>query len=73
MKEMYESTDAVYCDTPDKENPPLTTMSAPVYAMGMYGVSIVYNMVTSGQKAIPSPMRIKLPCKIEIRNSCKEV
>lgn len=54
-------------------NPPLTTMSAPVYAMGMYGVSIVYNMVTSGQKSIPSPMRIKLPCKIEIRNSCKEV
>ena len=54
-------------------NPPLTTMSAPVYAMGMYGVSIVYNMEKKKKKAIPSPMRIKLPCKIEIRNSCKEI
>ena len=43
-------------------NPPLTTMSAPVYAMGMYGVSIVYNMVTSGQKSIPSPTPVSKAC-----------
>lgn len=54
-------------------NPPLTTMDAPVYAMGVYGVTIVYQMITLGSKSLPSAMRIKLPCKLEIRNSCKEI
>ncbi|MBQ9743191.1 MAG: substrate-binding domain-containing protein, partial [Ruminococcus sp.] len=52
-------------------NPSLTTMSAPVYAMGFYGVSIVNSLISDGLKALPTAMRIKLPCKLEIRNSCK--
>lgn len=51
-------------------NPPLTTLSAPVYAMGFYGVSILNTLITDGAKAVPCAMRIKLPCTLEIRNSC---
>lgn len=54
-------------------NPPLTTMSAPVYAMGLYGVSVLYSLITEGKKAVPTPLRIKLPCKLEVRSSCKEI
>lgn len=54
-------------------NPPLTTMNAPVYAMGLYGVSTLYSLITEGKKAVPVPMRIKLPCKLVERNSCKGV
>lgn len=54
-------------------NPPLTTMNAPVYAMGFYGVSIINSLITDGARVLPSAMRIKLPCKLEIRSSCKEI
>lgn len=53
-------------------NPSLTTISTPVYAIGFYGVSILNALISNGNKALPSAMRIKLPCKLEIRNSCKE-
>ncbi|WP_244833876.1 LacI family DNA-binding transcriptional regulator [Clostridium sp. BJN0001] len=49
-------------------NPPLTTMNAPVYAMGIYGVSILYRMITS---KLPSNLKITLPCTLEKRESCK--
>ena len=51
-------------------NPPLTTMDAPVYAMGLYGASIVHNMVKTG---LPSPMKIILPCSLVKRESCKQL
>ena len=49
-------------------NPPLTTVNAPVYAMGMYGASIMDNMLCS---KLPCSMNITLPCTITKRESCK--
>ncbi len=49
-------------------NPPLTTMDAPVYSMGMYGASIVHNMIKT---KLPTAMKIILPCSIVKRESCK--
>lgn len=53
-------------------NPPLTTMNAPVYAMGIYGVQLINSMLHSKNKKLLSPMKIYMPCPIKIRNSCTE-
>ena len=51
-------------------NPPLTTMSAPVYAMGIYGIEVINTMLHSKNNKLLSPMKIYMPCPIKIRNSC---
>lgn len=51
-------------------NPPLTTMDTPAYAMGEYGVSIIYRMINS---KLPSNLKITLPCKLIKRDSCKKI
>ncbi len=51
-------------------NPPLTTMDAPVYSMGLYGASILHNMVKT---KLPSPMKITLPCNLVKRESCRKL
>lgn len=50
--------------------PPLTTMNAPVYAMGIYSVKTVYGMLKS---SFVFPIRIKMPCNLVVRESCKAV
>ena len=50
--------------------PPLTTVSAPAYHMGMYGASILQHLL----REHPGPaLKIKLPCKLVVRNSCKAI
>ncbi len=49
--------------------PSLTTIHAPVYDMGQYGASLI---MASGKLSISTPVRVKLPCKLVIRNSCAE-
>lgn len=51
-------------------NPPLTTVNAPVYAMGIYGIRFILNMMKSKSTDYHSPMRVYLPCPIKVRNSC---
>ena len=51
-------------------NPPLTTMNAPVYAMGIYGIEVINTMLHSKNNKLLSPMKIYMPCPIKIRNSC---
>ena len=51
-------------------NPPLTTVNAPVYAMGIYGIRFILNMMKSKSTDYFSPMRVYLPCPIKVRNSC---
>ena len=51
-------------------NPPLTTVNAPVYAMGIYGIRFILNMMKSKSTDYYSPMRVYLPCPIKVRNSC---
>ncbi|MCD8159294.1 MAG: substrate-binding domain-containing protein [Clostridiales bacterium] len=51
-------------------HPSLTTMSAPVYEMGAYGVDAVSAMLNSKNHKLPYPMRIYLPCRLTERASC---
>lgn len=46
-------------------NPPLTTVNAPVYAMGIYGIRFILNMMKSKSTDYFSPMRVYLPCPIK--------
>ena len=48
--------------------PPLTTLHAPAYEMGNYGAHILYHILTPKSQAA---MRIKLPCRLIERASCK--
>ncbi len=50
-------------------NPPLTTIHTPSYQMGSYGAGIIYNLL--GTKGA-TPMKIKLPCSLVIRNSVQK-
>jgi len=49
--------------------PPLTTVHAPAYHMGNYGASILHHIV---KEHLGTAMKIQLPCKLVIRNSCKK-
>ena len=51
-------------------NPPLTTVNAPVYAMGIYGIRFILNLMKPKSTDYYSPMRVYLPCPIKVRNSC---
>ncbi|MCH1982062.1 LacI family DNA-binding transcriptional regulator [Ruminococcus sp. OA3] len=48
--------------------PPLTTLHAPAYEMGNYGAHILYHILNPKSTAA---MRIKLPCRLIERASCK--
>lgn len=49
-------------------NPPLTTMHAPAYEMGNYGAHILYHILKPKNS---TALRIKLPCRLVERKSCK--
>lgn len=53
-------------------NPPLTTVNAPVYAMGIYGIRFILNLMKSKNNDYFSPMRVYMLCPIKERNSCAE-
>ena len=48
-------------------DPPLTTVDAPVYAMGIHSVKMVYDMMRS---AFTYPSKMLMPCSLVIRGSC---
>lgn len=48
--------------------PPLTTISAPSYHMGYCGASILHHLI---RQQSGTALKIKLPCELVIRNSCK--
>ncbi len=50
-------------------SPPLTTVHAPVYEMGQYGAGIVYHLLKTPSDAA---LQIKMPCRLALRNSCRE-
>lgn len=47
--------------------PSLTTVNAPAYDMGQYGASLI---IAAGRLNISTPVRVKLPCRLVVRNSC---
>ena len=49
--------------------PSLTTVYAPAYDMGQYGANLI---IAAGNLSISTPVRVKLPCRPVIRNSCAE-
>ena len=51
-------------------NPPLTTIDTPSYYMGQYGAMMVYSIMNELDTI---PMKITLPCKLIIRDSCKKI
>lgn len=51
-------------------NPPLTTIHTPSYHMGNYGAGIIYHLLNSKNA---TPMKIKLPCSLTVRNSVKNI
>ncbi len=51
-------------------NPPLSTVNTPVYAIGVYSVRFVYSMIKSN---FNSPLRVKMPCTLIERGSCKPI
>lgn len=55
-------------DASNYTSPALTTIHAPAYNMGNIGANIAYNILSQKNA---SPMKIKLPCSLVIRNSCR--
>lgn len=51
-------------------NPPLTTVTVPIYDMARKAVDSVVNAMRTGDK---SQSIVSLPVKLTVRNSCKEV
>ena len=47
--------------------PSLTTVYAPAYDMGQYGANLI---IAAGKLSISTPLRVKLPCRLVVRNSC---
>ena len=50
--------------------PPLTTMHAPAYDMGSFGASLVYHMLKLEPE---TAMKVQLPCRLVVRESCGQV
>lgn len=50
--------------------PRLTTIHAPAYDMGGYGAAVMYNMLRHRPE---TALKIKLPCKLAVRESCMVV
>lgn len=51
-------------------NPPLTTIHAPAYDMGSFGANIVFNIL---KQHPATALKIKLPCQLMERQSCRRV
>lgn len=49
--------------------PPLTTVHAPAYHMGYYGAVLLQDIIRAD---MGTAIKVKLPCKLVQRNSCKE-
>lgn len=50
--------------------PPLTTIHAPAYDMGSFGANIVFNIL---KQQPATALKIKLPCKLMERQSCRKL
>ena len=50
-------------------SPPLTTVHAPAYEMGRCGAGIVYHLLKTPPEA---GLQIKMPCRLTLRDSCRE-
>lgn len=50
--------------------PALTTIHAPAYDMGQHGANLVY---VASNLSIHTPLKAKIPCKLVVRESCKEI
>lgn len=48
-------------------SPSLTTIDAPSYDMGQHGANLLYGMTNLN---IETPLKIKIPCRLVIRESC---
>ncbi len=51
-------------------SPPLTTIHAPAYDMGSFGANIVFNIL---KQHPATAMKIKLPCQLMERQSCRKL
>lgn len=51
-------------------SPALTTVHAPAFDMGQYGANLVYASAIMG---ITTPLRVKIPCFLVKRDSCKRL
>ena len=51
-------------------SPALTTIHAPAYDMGQHGANLIY--VTSNL-SIDTPLKVKIPCHLVERESCKKI
>lgn len=51
-------------------SPPLTTIHAPAYDMGSFGANIVFNIL---KQHPATAMKIKLPCRLMERQSCRKI
>lgn len=51
-------------------SPALTTIHAPAYDMGQHGANLIY--VTSNL-SIDTPLKVKIPCHLVKRESCKKI
>ena len=51
-------------------NPPLTTIHAPAYDMGQHGANLVY---VASNLSIHTPLKVKIPCELVIRESCADI
>ena len=50
-------------------SPPLTTIHAPAYDMGQHGANLVY---VASNLSIHTPLKVKIPCELVIRESCSK-
>lgn len=50
--------------------PPLTTVHAPAYDMGYIGAGIIFTLM---QSPVKTALKIQLPCKLVIRDSCASI
>ncbi|MEE3392128.1 MAG: LacI family DNA-binding transcriptional regulator [Lachnospiraceae bacterium] len=49
--------------------PALTTIHAPAYDMGQHGANLLF---VSSNLSIKTPLKVKIPCKLIVRDSCVE-
>lgn len=57
-------------DICDYTMPALTTIHAPAYQMGQYGVNFLF---AASNLSIAEPVKVKMPCRLVERESCKNV
>lgn len=57
-------------DICDYTTPGLTTIHAPAYDMGQYGVNFLF---ADSNLSISTPIKVKMPCRLVERESCKSL